>query len=392
MKDAVIVDGIRTPVGRAHREKGWLRTLRPDDMVVHLLKAVFPRNPRVEPGDVEEVLIGCANQSGAQGGPGLARICWLMTGYPLHVAANTIEMQCASAMAAIHHCARGIICGDGDIYIAGGVESMSMVPMGAGYEPNSKIADFFNPFELPMGMTAEKVAKKYGVSREDMDQFALESHQKAVKAHEEGRFKDEMIPVEVTYEDGSTKVIDQDQGPRKDTSIEKLSALQPAFLPPDQSAGITAGNSSPLNDGASLVLMMEKNKAKELGYNKALKVVSMAHAGVDPTEMGLGPIPATEKALQRAKMKINKMDLIEINEAFASQALQCGRKLGFDMSKVNVNGGAIALGHPLGNSGTRIVVTLFHEMKRRNARYGLATLCVGFGQGAATVFEMIDIN
>jgi acetyl-CoA acyltransferase len=391
MKDAVIVDAIRTPVGRAHKEKGWLRTLRPDDMVVHLFKSIFPRNPRVEPGDVEEVLIGCANQCGPQGGPGLARICWLMTGYPVHVAANTIEMQCASAMASIHHCARSIMCEDGEIFLAGGVESMTMVPMGSGYEPNPKIADFFNPYELPMGMTAEKVAKKYGITRGDMDQFALESHQKAVKAQEDGRFKDEIIPVEVTYEDGSTKVIDTDQGPRKDTSLEKMAALQPAFLPTDQSAGITAGNSSPLNDGASLVLLMSKEKAKELGYKKGLKIISMSHAGVDPTEMGLGPIPATQKALARARMKVNKMDLIEINEAFASQALYCSRQLGFDMSRVNVNGGAIALGHPLGNSGTRIVITLFHEMKRRGARYGLATLCVGFGQGAATVFELIDL-
>lgn len=391
MKNAVIVDAIRTPVGRAHKEKGWLRTLRPDDMVVHLLKALFPRNPRVEPGDVEEIMIGCANQSGPQGGPGLARICWLMTGYPLHVAANTIEMQCASAMAAIHHCARSVICGDGDIFIAGGVESMTMVPMGSGYEPNNRISQFFNPFELPMGMTAEKVAKKYRVSREDMDRLALESHQKSVKAQDEGKFKDEIIPVEVTYEDGTTQVIETDQGPRRDTSYEKLSALQPAFLPQGQSAGITAGNSSPLNDGASLVLIMSADKAKELEYKKALKISSMSHAGVDPTEMGLGPIPATQKALERAKIKINKVDLIEINEAFASQALYCSRELKFDMEKVNVNGGAIALGHPLGNSGSRIVVSLFHEMKRRNAKYGLATLCVGFGQGAATVFELIDL-
>ncbi len=390
MKDAVIVDAIRTPVGRAHKDKGWLRTVRPDDMVVHLFKSIFPRNPRVDPGQVEEVMIGCANQSGPQGGPGLARICWLMTGYPLHVAANTIEMQCASAMAAIHHSARAIILGDGEVYLAGGVESMSMVPMGSGYEPNNKIADFFNPYELPMGMTAEKVARKYGISREDMDRFSLESHQKAVKAQEEGKFKDEIIPIEVTYEDGSTRVIDRDQGPRKDTSIEKLSSLQPAFLPPDQSAGITAGNSSPLNDGASLVLLMSRDKAKELGYKSALKIISMAHAGVDPTEMGLGPIPATRKALERARLKLDKIDLIEINEAFASQSLYCSRELKFDMSKVNVNGGAIAHGHPLGNSGSRIVVTLFHEMKRRNARYGLATLCVGFGQGAATVMELIE--
>jgi acetyl-CoA acyltransferase len=391
MKDAVIVDAIRTPVGRSHKEKGWLRTLRPDDMVVHLLKAIFPRNPGIDPGQVEELMIGCANQSGPQGGPGLARICWLMTGYPVHVAANTIEMQCASAMAAIHHSARAIILGDGEIYLAGGVESMSMVPMGSGYEPNNKIAEFFNPYELPMGMTAEKVARKYGISREDMDRFSLESHQKAVKAQEEGKFKDEIIPIEVTYEDGSTQVIDRDQGPRKDTSIEKLAALQPAFLPPDQSAGITAGNSSPLNDGASLVLLMSRDKAKELGYKSALKIISMSHAGVDPTEMGLGPIPATRKALERARLKLDKIDLIEINEAFASQSLYCSRELKFDMSKVNVNGGAIAHGHPLGNSGSRIVVTLFHEMKRRKARYGLATLCVGFGQGAATVMELIDV-
>ena len=387
MNVAVIVDGIRTPVGRAHKEKGWLRTMRPDDMAVHLLKAIFPRNPKVEPGDVEELMLGCANQSGAQGGPGLARVCWLLSGYPFHVAANTIEMQCASAMAAVHHSARAIMCDDGDIYLAGGVESMTLVPMGAGYEPNSRLGELFNPFEFPMGMTAEKVAKKYGVSREEMDNFALSSHQKAVKAQDDGNFKDEMIPIEVTYEDGSTKVIDTDQGPRRDTSLEKLASLQPAFLPPDQSAGVTAGNSSSLNDGASLVLMMEKNKAKELGYKKGLRIVSMAQVGVDPTEMGIGPVPASLKALERAKMKPAKMDLVEINEAFASQAFYSARELGFDFEKVNVNGGAIALGHPVGASGARIIVTLLHAMAARDARNGLATLCVGGGQGMAVIVE-----
>jgi len=383
MREAVIVDGVRTPIGRAHPRKGWLRTMRPDDMMVTLIRALIDRN-RIEARQIEEVIVGCANQTGVQGGLGLARIITLLTGLPHDVAACTIERQCASAMTAIHYAAMAIRGNMGDIMIAGGVESMSMVPMGANAVINPKLALSFSIAELPMGATAEKVARKHKISRKDQDLFGLESHRKTAAAYAAGKFKDEIIPLEVTYEDGSAALISKDQSPREDVSMEVMTELKPSFRP---GGTVTAGNSSPINDGGSAVLMMTKEKAKELGLTPLATVRWMAVAGVDPTEMGLGPIPATRKCLARAGLSINDMDLIEINEAFASQTIHCVRELGMDMKKVNVNGGAIAIGHPLGSSGCRIIVTLAHEMKRRDARFGLATLCVGFGQGAATILE-----
>lgn len=383
MREAVIVDGVRTPIGRAHPQRGWLRTLRPDDMMVALIHALIERN-RLDPELIEEVVIGCANQSGVQGGPGLARIVTLLAGLPYNVAAQTTERQCASAMTAIHYATMAIREGMGDIMIAGGVESMSMVPMGANAIVNPKLALSFSIADLPMGATAEKVANKHKISRKEQDSYGLESHRKTAAACAKGLFKDEIIPLEVTYEDGSTALISKDQSPRENVSIEVMAELKPAFRP---GGTVTAGNSSPINDGASAALIMTKEKAKQLGLTPLATIRWMAVAGVDPTEMGLGPIPATKKCLERSGLTIDDMDLIEINEAFASQTIHCIRELHMDMKKVNVNGGAIALGHPLGSTGCRIVVSLAHEMKRRNARYGLATLCVGFGQGAATIIE-----
>ncbi len=390
MNEVVIVDGVRTPIGRAHKEKGWLRTLKAPDLLKVLLEAIFKRNPQIKPGDLDGFYIGCANQTASQ--HGIARLTWLGMGYPDHVPGISVEMQCASAMAAIHMCANYIQTGFGDIYLAGGVEDMLHIPMGYNIEFWPEIAKHYNPAEIPMGMTAEKVARKFNITREEMDQFGYESHVKAVKAWEEGKFKDEVIPIEVTYEDGTKKVIDRDQGPRANVSLEKMAQLKPAFLPPEQSRGVTAGNSSPLNQGASLVLLMNRKTADKLGFSYHLRYVMGAQAGCDPTMMGLGPIYATRRVLEKTGLKIDDIDVVELNEAFASQSLACIRELGIPREKVNLWGGAIAIGHPLGCSGARITVTLNSIMKtdKKDAKYGLATLCVGFGQGAATIWERVQ--
>lgn len=381
LRKAFIVDGVRTPIGRAHPEKGWFRKTRPDDLAIECVKALIERN-RVEPASIEDVIFGCANQSGPQG-INIARFITLLAGLPDTVSATTVDRQCASAMTAIHNAAQTIMCGNAEIVIAGGVESMSMVPMGTGADFNPKLTALYDPADLPMGPTAEKVARLYKISREDQDRFGYESHMKAVKAWEEGRFKDEVIPVTVE-EDGRSKVIDRDQCPRKDTSLEKMATLMPAFRP---DGTVTAGNSSPLNDGAAAVLLASPEAVKCNGWKPLAEVIGMAVAGVDPTIMGIGPVPAVKKVLQRTGLSLSEIDLIELNEAFASQSLACIRELGLDPAKVNVNGGALALGHPLGCSGARIIVTLCHEMKRRKARYGLATMCIGFGMGAATIVK-----
>jgi len=387
MREVVIVDGVRTPIGRAHKEKGDLRTLKAPDMVSALIKAILQRNPKIKPEELDGIYIGCANQTGSQ--HGIARLTWLGTGLPVHVPAVAVEMQCASAMAAIHSVANAIIADMGDMYLVGGVEDMLHVPMGFNIEFWNQIAKFWNPFELPMGMTAEKVARTYNITREEMDKFGYESHIKACKAWDAGKFKDEVVPLEVTYEDGSKKVIDRDQGPRADTTIEKMAQLKPAFLPPEQSKGVTAGNSSPLNQGAALLLLMERSKADKMGLSYHLKFKSGAIAGVDPTIMGMGPVPSSQKALKKAGLAAKDIDVVEINEAFASQSIASLRELGIPQEKANLWGGGIAIGHPLGASGARITVTLNSIMKtdRKDAKYGLATLCVGFGQGAATIWE-----
>ncbi|UCD86108.1 MAG: thiolase family protein, partial [Deltaproteobacteria bacterium] len=358
MKEAVIVDGIRTPTGRAHAEKGWLRTVPPDELLGTLYKAIFDRNKAVKPEDIEGVFIGCANLTGPQNS--IARLSWLAHGFPECVPQNNIEMQCASAMAAIQHCARAIIANEGDIYIAGGVEDMMRVGMGAGMEFPAKLGERYNPMELPMGPTAEKVAEKYNISREDQEKWALASHQKAGAARDAGKFKNEIVPIEVTYEDGSKKVIDSDQNIRPDTSLEKMATMAPAFKP---DGVVTAATSSPLNQGASLLLLMSRDKADKLGVSYTLRYKAGAQVGVDPTMMGIGPIDATNKALKRAGLTVDDIDVVEINEAFASQSLASLRELNIPLEKANLWGGAMALGHPLGSSGCRITVTLNSIMK-----------------------------
>jgi acetyl-CoA acyltransferase len=385
MKECVLVDGVRTPIGRAHAEKGAFRTLRPEDLLGTVYKALFERNRAVKPEDVDVLMIGCANQSGAQNMVG--RMSWLANGYPESVACNGVEMQCASAMAAVEDCARGIIAGEIDIAIAGGVEMMQRVPMGANMEFPPRLLDRYNFADLPMGPTAEKVAALYKVARKDMEEFALASHQKAARAQAEGWFKNEMIPIEVTYENGSKQIVDSDQCVRGDTTLEKMATMQPAFKP---DGVVTAATSSPLNDGATAVLLMSRERAAALGLRPTLEYVGGAMAGIDPTIMGMGPVPAVQKVMKLTGLTVGQMDAVEINEAFASQVLACARELGIPLEKVNQWGGALALGHPLGISGCRMIVTLNSIMKANPSyKFGLATLCVGFGQGNATVWGRV---
>lgn len=384
MKECVLVDGVRTPIGRAHAEKGSLRTLRPEDLLGAVYKALFERNPAVKPEDVDVVMVGCANQSGAQNV--VSRLSWLANGYPESVACNGVEMQCASAMAALEDCARGIMTGEIDIAIAGGVEMMQRVAMGANIDFPPRLFERYNAAELPMGPTAEKVAELYKVGRREMEEFALASHQKAAKAHADGCFKDEIVPIEVTYEDGSTKVVDADQCVRGDTTLEKMATMTPPFKP--DGGVVTAATSSPLNDGATAALLMSREKADALGLSYALRYAGGAMAGIDPTIMGMGPVPAVKKVMQRTGLSVEQMDVVEINEAFASQSIACLRELGIPLEKVNLWGGALALGHPLGISGCRMVVTLNSIMKANPGfQYGLATMCVGFGQGNASIWK-----
>jgi acetyl-CoA acetyltransferase family protein len=385
MKECVLVDGVRTPIGRAHAEKGAFRTLRPEDLLGALYKALFERNQKVKPEDVDVVMVGCANQTGAQNI--VSRLSWLANGYPETVACNGVEMQCASAMAAIEDCARGIMTGEIDIAIAGGIEMMQRIPMGAGMEFPPRLGQRYNLAELPMGPTAEKVAEVYKVNRKDQEEFALASHQKAAKAQAEGWFKNEMIPLEATYEDGSKQVVDSDQCVRGDTTLDKMATMAPAFKP---DGVVTAATSSPLNDGAAAVLLMSRERADALKLPYTLKYVAGAMAGIDPTIMGVGPVPAVRKVLKLTGLTIDQIDVVEINEAFASQSLACLRELGIPKEKANLWGGALALGHPLGSSGCRMIVTLNSIMKANpKFKHGLATLCVGFGQGNATIWQRV---
>ncbi|MBW1684031.1 MAG: thiolase family protein [Deltaproteobacteria bacterium] len=387
MQECVLVDGVRTPIGRAHAEKGWLRTTRPEDLLGVLYDALFERNKAVKPEDIDVLMVGCANQSGAQNA--VSRLSWLANGYPESVACNGVEMQCASAMAAMEDCARAIMVGEVEITIAGGVEMMQRIPMGSGIEFPPRLMQRYNPMELPMGPTAEKVAAQYKIERLEMEEFALASHQKAAKAQADGCFKDEIIPIEVTYEDGSKQVIDTDQCPRGDTTLEKMATMKPPFKP--DGGVVTAATSSPLNDGAAASLLMSREKADALGLSYTLKYVGGAMAGVDPTVMGMGPVPAVQKVMKLTGMTLDQMGVVEINETFASQSIACLRELGIPFEKVNLWGGALALGHPLGISGCRIIVTLNSIMKANPSfKYGLATMCVGFGQGNATIWGRVD--
>ncbi|MGA2956522.1 MAG: acetyl-CoA C-acyltransferase [Thermodesulfobacteriota bacterium] len=390
MREAVIVSAVRTAVGRAPR--GSLRNTRPDDMAGWVVKEALNRAPGVKPEEVDDLVMGCSFPEAEQG-LNVARLISYIAGLPYTVPGQTVNRFCSSGLQAIAIGAEHIMCGFADVIIGGGVESMSMVPMGGNKTvPNLKLIEAYPEGYTAMGVTAENVARKFGISREDQDAFALKSHQKAAAAVKGGKFKDEILPIKVktqeVSEDGKVTfrefVFDTDEGIRADTTMEALSKLRPAF---STTGSVTPGNSSPLNDGASAVVIMTKEKAKSLRLAPMATFRSFAVAGVPPEIMGIGPVEAIPKALKFAGVTLDQIDLFELNEAFASQALYCCRTLGLNMDKVNVNGGAIALGHALGNSGGRLTTTLVHEMKRRNARYGVVSMCIGFGMGAAAVFE-----
>jgi acetyl-CoA acetyltransferase family protein len=378
MREVVVVDAVRTPVGKGHPEKGLYRDVRADDLGVVCVRALLARK-RFDPAEIEDVVFGCANQQGEQGF-NVARMIGLLAGLPIEVAGTTVDRQCGSSLQAVNFGAYSIMTGNADVVIAGGVEHMGHIPMGKGADPNRRLFDRFPPAMMFMGQTAEILAERQRISREDSDRFALRSNQRAVAAHEEGRFREEMVPVELP--DGSRA--ERDQGPRADTTLEKLASLAPSFKEGGQ---VTAGNSSQISDGAAAALLMTRERARDLGLPVLAKVRASAVAGVDPEVMGWGPVPASRKALARAGLTMDQMDLVEINEAFACQVLACARELGIPEERLNVNGGAVALGHPLGASGARVAATLLHELRRRQGRFGLATMCIGFGQGIATIFE-----
>ncbi|QQE80343.1 acetyl-CoA C-acetyltransferase [Alicyclobacillus sp. SO9] len=393
MKEAVIVAAARTAIGKA--PKGALRNSRPDDLGALVVQDLLRRAPEVKPEEIEDVVMGCAIPEAEQG-MNVGRIIALRSGLPTTVPGVTVNRFCSSGLQTIAMAGQQIMTGFADTLIAGGVETMSMVPMG-GYNisPNPYLVDSNSAAYMGMGHTAEEVARRFGISREDQDAFALRSHQRAAKAIAEGKFKGEIVPVTVKEakmgKDGSMQmkewVFDTDEGVRYDTSIEALAKLRPAF---HVKGSVTAGNSSQTSDGAAAVLMMSADRAKELGLKPLAAFRSFAVAGVDPDIMGVGPVEAVPKALKIAGISLDDIDVIELNEAFASQSLHVIRTLGLDEEKTNVNGGAIALGHPLGCTGGRLTVSILNELERRNGRYGLVTMCIGGGMGAAGVFERLD--
>ena len=395
MAEAVIASAVRTPIGRAN--KGALKDVRADDLAAIAVKAAVERVPKLDRSLIEDVILGCAFPEGEQG-MNLARLVGALAGLPETAGGVTVNRFCASSLQAFNMAAQSIMLGLGDVVVAGGIESMSRVPMG-GFNPSfnprlmrtregEKLSSPYPPCELeyglssyiPMGMTAENLAREHHVSREEQDTFALRSHQRALAAIDAGIFKREIVPV--TLPDG--RVMETDEGPRRDTSLERLAALEPAFL---KGGTVTAGNSSPLNDGASAAVLMSAEKARELGIQPLARVVTMAVAGVRPDIMGIGPVPAVKKALQRAHLSLSDIDIIELNEAFAAQSLAVIKELGIDQERLNPHGGAIALGHPLGCTGTRLIATLLNDLQTENKRLGMATLCVGGGQGVATIIE-----
>ena len=391
MKEAFIVAASRTPVGKA--PNGKIRTVRPDDLAALAIKSALSRVPQLPVEQIEDVILGCAMPEASQG-MNIARITCQRAGLPDTVPGVTINRFCASGLEAIAMAAQRIMSGMADVIVAGGTESMSQVPMG-GFKisPNPCLVDQMPDAYLAMGLTAENLAAKFTVSREDADAFSYESHQKAIAALDAGRFKEECVPVPVREVnlDGNGKrkvsefVFETDEGPRRDTSLERLAALKPAFGP---KGTVTAGNASQRSDGAAAVVLMSGEKVKELGVKPLARFVTYAVGGVPPGIMGIGPVEAIPKALKRAGLKTEDMDVIELNEAFACQALAVIRQLSLPRERVNVNGGAVALGHPLGATGAKLTVSILHELKRRNGRYGLVTMCVGGGMGGAGIFEM----
>jgi len=398
MKTTYIIDAIRTPVGKYG---GALSSIRPDDLLAHVIKALIERNPSIDVNAIEDVIAGDANQAG-EDNRNVARMAALLSGLPVTVAGNTVNRLCASGLQAIMDASRAVMCGDGNIYIAGGIESMTRAPFvmakpTLAYQRNTEIHDstigwrfvnkklsaMYHPYS--MGETAENVASQWNISREEQDQFALASQQKYFSALGMGKWKQEITGIEIFGGKDEKIYFETDEHPRQ-TSFEKLAALKPSF---SKGGTVTAGNSSGINDGAAAMILANEDAVKQYHLKPIAKIVSMAVAGVDASIMGIGPVPATKKALQRAGLRIQDIDLIELNEAFAAQALACIRDLELDLTKVNVNGGSIAIGHPLGCSGVRISTTLLHEMKRRGCKFGLATMCVGVGQGAAVIYEIV---
>lgn len=395
LQEAVIVDAIRTPIGKYG---GVLSSMRPDDLASLVIRTILERNSNVDPDQIEDVFFGNANQAG-EDNRNVARMSLLLAGLPFKIPGVTVNRLCGSGLEAINDAAHAIMVGNGSVYIAGGVESMSrapfVIPKGSKpFDRKTEIYDstigwrFINPkfseqfYPYSMGETAENLAERYTVAREEQDKYAQRSHELASKAVSDGTFKEEIIPVPTEKE-----TVDKDEGPRPDSSLEKLATLKPVFR---EGGSVTAGNSSGINDGASAVLLMNAKKAKRLGLTPKVRIVATAVAGVHPSFMGLGPVPATRKALKRAHLEIDDIDVVELNEAFAAQVLSCLKFIDFNAKdKMNVHGGAIALGHPLGCSGARIMTTLIHEMERRKANYGIATLCIGVGQGIATIVERI---
>ena len=401
LRTPVVVDGLRTPFGRYG---GALKDIRPDDMAAHVIRALLDRTA-VDPSLIDDVILGAANQAG-EDNRNVGRMAALLAGLPVDVPGQTVNRLCGSGLQAVVSAAHAIAFGDGEVVVAGGVESMTRAPFvmakpSAAFPrgeqtmydttlgwrfTNPRLADAHYPYS--MGETAENVVERCGVSREEQDAFAVASQQRWAHAHAAGRFADEVVPIEVPDGKG-TRIVDTDEHPRPDATLESLARLKPAFKR-DGSGSVTAGNSSGINDGAAALLVMSEARARELGLRPLGRMVASAVAGVDPATMGLGPVPATRLALERAGLSVDDLDLVELNEAFAAQAVPVMRELGLDPEKTNVNGGAIAIGHPLGASGARLAATLLHEMRRRGARYGLATMCIGVGQGIAAVFEAVE--
>jgi len=397
MRDVVILDGVRTPIGRY---AGALRAVRPDDLAAHVVQSLVRRNT-VAPGELEDVIMGCANQAG-EDNRNVARMAVLLAGLPPEVPGQTVNRLCGSGMQAVHAAAHAIACGIGDVYIAGGVESMTRAPfvMGSPEEafprgpmvlqdttigwrfPNPRLAEVYPLYS--MGETAENVAERYAISREDQDLFAWESQQRAAAAMRGGIFAEEIVAVTVPRPRGDPVAVDTDEHPRPDTTLERLAALRPAFR---AGGTVTAGNSSGINDGAAALLVASAEWAERTGRRPMARIAATSVAGVDPSYMGIGPVPASRKVLERAGKRMDEVDVVELNEAFAAQVLACARDLDIDRARLNPNGGAIALGHPIGASGARILVTLLYELRRRGTSWGLATMCIGVGQGIATLVE-----
>ncbi len=397
--EAWIIDAVRTPIGR---HGGALAPVRPDDLAATVLRSLL-RRTGLDPALVDDVILGCANQAG-EDNRNVARMAALLAGFPIEVPGQTVNRLCGSGLQAVNSAFHAILAGEGEIFIAGGVESMSRAPYVmlkpdvAYARGNPEVADtvlgwrFINPsfperWTISLGQTAEAVAERYGIDREAQDEFALLSQRRAADAMRAGRFLDEIVPVEVRRRKGPALKIEEDEHPRPETTLETLAALPPVFK---RDGTVTAGNSSGLNDGAAALLVVEAGRARALGLEPMARIVSTAVAGVEPDLMGMGPVPATRRALERAELDISDIELAELNEAFAAQTVACIRELNIDPDRVNVNGGAIALGHPLGCSGARILTTLVHELRRRGGGHGLATMCIGVGQGIATIVEGVN--